>query len=72
MTIKEAVEYYNSIQEQIKSVHKIMNKLISSVHSREMNPLNYCELEVETVHEILNFLNDYIKHVEDKLNKEFE
>lgn len=72
MTIKEAVEYYNNVQDQIKSIQRIMNELMSSVRNRERNPMYYCEIDVETVRETLTFLDDYIKYIEDKLNKEFE
>ena len=72
MTIKEAVEYYNDVQDQIKSIQRVMNELMNSVRNRERNPTYYCEIDVETVRETLTFLDDYIKYIEDKLNKEFE
>lgn len=72
MTIKEAVEYYNDVQEQIKSIQRVMNELMNSVRNRERNPMYYCEIDVETVRETLTFLDDYIKYIADKLNKEFE
>ena len=72
MTIKEAVEYYNDVQEKIKSINKVINELIESIRNRERNPMYYCEVNVDTVHGALTFLSDYMKYVEDKLNKEFE
>lgn len=72
MTIKEAVEYYNDVQDQIKSIQRVMNELMNSVRNREKNPMYYCEIDVETVRETLTFLDDYIKYIADKLNKEFE
>lgn len=72
MTIKEAVEYYNDVQDQIKSIQKVMTELMNSVRNREKNPMYYCEIDVETVRETLTFLDDYIKYIADKLNKEFE
>ena len=72
MTIKEAVEYYNDVQDQIKSIQRIMNELMNSIRNREKNPMYYCEIDVETVRETLTFLDDYIKYIADKLNKEFK
>lgn len=72
MTIKEAVEYYNDVQGQIKSIQRVMTELMNSVRNREKNPMYYCEIDVETVRETLTFLDDYIKYIENKLNKEFK
>lgn len=72
MTIKEAVEYYNDVQEQIKNIHKVIDTLVHSIWNCERNPMYYCEIDIETARKILTFLDDYIKYIENKLNKEFK
>lgn len=67
MTIKDAVELYNSINDKINDIKEMLGHILK----QDKGPLNECTINTRDMQKITMYLSNYIKHLEDSLNKEF-
>ena len=68
MTIKDAVEYYNMINDKIQDVKNTMEPILS----QDTGPLKVYHISPSDMAKITTYLNNYIKMLEDKLEEDFE
>ena len=68
MTIKDAVEYYNMINDKIQDVKNTMEPILS----QDTGPLKLYHISLSDMAKITTYLSNYIKMLEDKLEEDFE
>ena len=68
MTIKEAVEYYNEVNDKIKDIHNILNPILK----QDTGPLYQYHIDSKDMSKIVVYLNNYIKILENTLEKEIK
>ena len=69
MTIKEAVEQYNEVQDKIKDIKTTIKDIYS--HNYIKSPLGDYQLSPEEMKYIAKYLQEYIEMLENILEKEF-
>ena len=68
MTIREAVEHYNTINDMINEIRNT----ITPVLKQELGPLGDYRINSTDMAKIANYLMNYIKLLESKLDEDFE
>ena len=68
MTIKEAVEYYNSINDEIIDIKEILK----GIFEKDLDPLGGFRIRATDMDKIVLYLTEYIKVLEQKLQEEFK
>ena len=68
MTIREAVEHYNIINDMINEI----KDTITSILKQELGPLGDYTINSTNMAKITNYLINYIKLLESKLDDDFK
>ena len=70
MTIKDAVELYNGINDKIMDIRNTLEPILKT---SVVDPLgNYYKINQTDMIKITNYLTQYIKVLEQKLEEDFE
>ena len=67
MTIREAVELYNGIQDKISTIRNI----IRGIANRQLDPMGYYSVHRTEMEDIVVYLKEYSEKLEKMLDKEF-
>ena len=68
MTIRDAVEYYNMINDNIQDI----KNTLSSILKQDRGPLGDYKVSSTDMAKITTYLSNYIKMLEDKLEDDFK
>lgn len=68
MTFKEAVEYYQDIEDEIDSIRNTVGPILK----QDNGPLGEYHISTKDIAQITVFLNNYIRTLEDKLDEEIK
>lgn len=68
MTFKDAVEYYNEINNKINDIHNTLSPILK----QDTGPLGQYHIDSKDMANIITYLNNYIKILKSKLEEEIK